>query len=733
MSIARKLFLVLGISILGLGGVLALGRYTLKSNLEASRSLVDGTYAPIVERDLPKLTELRNGITLLLNADRDAYQAELAQSQAATALNPEELQALFDTVTENSAQVMERTEKASNSFSDDMQETYAAMQAQYTTWKNHSSDLLGITSDLFDQTAQYRKDRQQLSKIDGALNKSLESLIAQHQDEPELANAFAEIEQQLLRANVSLGVMLRSPDPEAVQQARKLFAEQTEQLQNRLEALGEHHHGDAADPLAKSQGLLTQWQQYGTKLSHAATQNQDLTAQREELEQQTSHEFAVMRETLDQLVGFFEEQIAASTEALVTKNEQARQTRAATEAHAHQMLMIFYAIGAVTILVLGGYLTLVTLSIVKALRGAIDQLRGSSNEVTSASVQLSSSSNMMADEASQQAAALEETLASLEEVNATTHMNAEHARNTSDRVEDIRGKVTKGSQLMETMLDAMQRIRQNSDQTASVMRTIDEIAFQTNLLALNAAVEAARAGEAGRGFAVVAEEVRNLAQRSAEAARSTSGMIETSHQTAKQGVDSSEQLAEFLRELGAEMDQIVLLSNEVSTASNEQSQGLQQISTAASQIDQSTQRNAATAEETASASEELSELSTQLQDIVHTLNQMVKSDKSAPAPQPKAHQAAPKQAQAKQKQSDRGFFLNAGYEAPKAPAKPANGRNGQQNGSFHGYPKLNGHAQVNGTNGHAQNGKINGHANGFESFNSQGPSIELNDDMIQSH
>jgi hypothetical protein len=259
----------------------------------------------------------------------------------------------------------------------------------------------------------------------------------------------------------------------------------------------------------------------------------------------------------------------------------------------------------------------------RQLTALADDLGRASDQVRSSSSEISSSSQQMADGASEQAASLEEIAASLQEMSAGTQQTAA-AAGESDRETGVAAEAArKGVEAMQQMSSVIGEIKTSSDETARILKTIDEIAFQTNLLALNAAVEAARAGEAGKGFAVVAEEVRNLAQRSAEAARNTAQLIEASQQSADGGVRSTEQVSEILGEITGSVDRVKQLVGEVAAASKEQADGIGEINDAVSRLDQVTQGNAASAEESAAASKDLEHQARTVQDAVHGLRQVI--------------------------------------------------------------------------------------------------------------
>jgi methyl-accepting chemotaxis protein len=301
----------------------------------------------------------------------------------------------------------------------------------------------------------------------------------------------------------------------------------------------------------------------------------------------------------------------------------------------------------VLLAVLAGFYFFNQHSIVRPLEMALRHLETASTQTGEAAGEISGSSHALAEGAGAQAAAIEQTSASLEELSSMTKGNAENARKANDLAKHTRAAADKGIADMQAMSAAMGGIKSSSDDISKIIKTIDEIAFQTNILALNAAVEAARAGESGMGFAVVANEVRNLAQRSAQAAKETAAKIENAIGKTAQGVEISLKVATTLNDIVAKARDMDELAAEVANASSEQTQGIVQINSAVGDMDKVTQSNAASAEECAAAAEELNAQAGTMNQAVAELTKLMGKTKPQPDPRPApaggrtAPQAAP--------------------------------------------------------------------------------------------
>ena len=284
------------------------------------------------------------------------------------------------------------------------------------------------------------------------------------------------------------------------------------------------------------------------------------------------------------------------------------------------ILGILALAGVLISLVLG---VIVSRSVSGKLSRVIERLRGGTEQVSSASDQLSETSQQLSQNTSSQAAGLQQTTSSLEDFSSQIAQTADSSGKAEETVRQVNVLMDNGIEAMTRMTEAMDSIRDSSEQTSKIVKTIDDIAFQTNLLALNAAVEAARAGEAGKGFAVVAEEVRSLAQRSAEAARSTSELINESRSKTEGGAEVAKEVSGNLERVRDQAKEAGALITNISNAANEQTRGMEQINDAIQNIDRSVQENASSAEESASSAEELSSQSRELYGSVEDLVSIV--------------------------------------------------------------------------------------------------------------
>ncbi|MDP1549282.1 MAG: methyl-accepting chemotaxis protein [Nitrosomonas sp.] len=239
------------------------------------------------------------------------------------------------------------------------------------------------------------------------------------------------------------------------------------------------------------------------------------------------------------------------------------------------------------------------------LRATVSDVRASAESVRQASSEIASGNMDLSQRTEEQASSLEETASSMEELTSAVKQNADNAKHADQLSLSASNIALKGGQMMTNVVNTMSSISDSSNKIASIISVIDSIAFQTNILALNAAVEAARAGEQGRGFAVVATEVRNLAQRSATAAKEIKTLIDSSVEEVENGTKLVSEAGKTMEEIVASIKHVAEIMSEITAASQEQSSGIEQVNQAVTQMDEVTQQNAALVEEAAASAESL--------------------------------------------------------------------------------------------------------------------------------
>jgi methyl-accepting chemotaxis protein len=441
-------------------------------------------------------------------------------------------------------------------------------------------------------------------------------------------------------------------------------------MNQHIEELNEHLKDDldSQKRLQQVKALLTQWNE--TAATPAITTRYEINKNKTTYRDvQEFLERGIGQKYMGELHESFSKFIATEDRLLVERNR--------SHDTITQVVINITVFGTLLAFMFGiGIVLILTRNIMQT----VTKVLGASTELTTAIEEISRGNINLSQRTEQQAASLEETSASMEQMTSTVQQNADNARQAAHLAAEARDRAQKGGDIVNTAINSMVDINKSSKQVADIISTIDEIAFQTNLLALNAAVEAARAGEQGRGFAVVATEVRNLAQRSATAAKQIKQLISNSVGKVEEGTQFVNQSGKSLGEIVVSVKKVSDIVVEIAAASEEQAAGIRQVNKAVLQMDETTQQNAALVEEAASASEAIRSQARNLRELMGFFDS--RSTKKIAAEE--HHENAPHQAVYKSPVRPTAHKQNQGKHVDKS-AYHANHRDDSHSGDWEDF------------------------------------------------
>ncbi len=633
MSLIHRFLVIVLCCVAGLALLFFFGRQGLVSIAKTSDSLVQDDFIPVIQQDYPGMNRLADSLSLFLNADRDSYQADVALIRARSAASREDLEAQIKDVKDNMDQVSDRVGRGIQGGGITGAEVNA-FRSNYNLWRAEMENASTLSATIFERSTLRMNSFTKVEKEFGgmrdhlnSIEEALEKAAAGSKDMDSAEKTALQADRDLYQARLAVVLAMNAASPAAAESAAAEYQENVGQVRERLAEVSTKAGTVVAEDAKAFRTAFDQWTQSAGKVISITREIAGVAAALDESFARAETLFSATRKSIDDLSGVIEEKLPQMQKAVDGKVSAAEQRNKQAQSGMRRSVWIFLILSLAVAVAVVIPVSTTARRIVRVMKGTMNDLDAASQQVRAASSELANASTQLAQGASEQAASLEETMSSLDELSSMTKLNSESAGKASQGVKTSLDASNRGRAAMNGMLQTMQKIKESSDQTAQIVKTIEDIAFQTNILALNAAVEAARAGEAGAGFAVVAQEVRSLAQRSAEAAKASAAKVAEAQRHTADGVRATGELHEILDQVNKSVDGVSSMVNQVAESSREQTTGIERIANAARQVETLGQSTAANAEETASASEELASQSEVLGGVVRDLSSFVEGKK----------------------------------------------------------------------------------------------------------